>query len=171
MVYHRERAVRDILAFLAREGHRCPKGMSLSLKKMWLIMDVSTSTRRAQIFHNENFMTDVDLYNLQFFMVKLQMRFNDPLDGPGDDGLCRLLIGQKGLSPLWRTLRRETLKNGLDLAKMAVRYCYVPTVKPGVRVFGIPPNEVGRGHLEGWGKGNIHLYRWVQSSIPASVAY
>jgi hypothetical protein len=36
MVVHREKAVRDILACMARQGHRMPKGMALSLKKMWL---------------------------------------------------------------------------------------------------------------------------------------
>lgn len=160
MVYHRERVVRDILALLAREGHRCPKGMSMSLKKLWLTMDISTSKRRSQLFHNSNFWTDVDLYNIQFFCVKLEMRFNDPVDGPGDDGLRRLLLGQRGLSPLWRALRREGLKTPLELAQMAIRYCYVrPREHRDQPIFGIPWEEVGMGHLEGWGKGRIHLYR------------
>lgn len=159
MVYHRERAVRDILALLAREGHRCPKGMALSLKKMWLMMDIATSLKRSQIIHNTKFWTDFDLYNIQLFTVKLMMRFNDPIDGPGDDGLWCLLLGQRGLSPLWRTLRREALKNGLELAIMAARYFYLPTVEPRLSVFGIHPDDVGRGHLEGWGKGIIHLFR------------
>lgn len=160
MVYHRERVVRDILAFLAREGHRCPKGMSISLKKCWFTMDLSTSKRRGQLMHNQSFWTDIDLYNIQMFCVKLEMRLNDPIDGPGDDGLRRLLLGQRGLSVMWRMFRREILKTPLDLVKMAVRYVfYREPAKQGLPMFGIPPEEIGIGHLEGWGRGRIHLYR------------
>lgn len=52
MVVHREKCIRDILAMLARQGHRCPQDMPLSLKKMWLVMDVSTSAGRVQLMHS-----------------------------------------------------------------------------------------------------------------------
>lgn len=65
MISHREKVVRDILASMAREGHRMPKTMSLTLKKMWLTMDISTSSRRAQLMHNERYWTDNDIYNVQ----------------------------------------------------------------------------------------------------------
>jgi hypothetical protein len=160
MVIHREKCVRDILAYMAREGHRMPKTMSLSMKKMWLTMDIPTSARRVQLMHNEKYWTDNDLYNLQMLFIKLDMRFNDPLEGPGDDGLRKLMLGQRGLTPLRDLLKRTRFTDTLEALEACVRYSYLP--RPEHRNFpilGVPANEVGRGHLEGWGVGQVHLYR------------
>jgi hypothetical protein len=160
MVIHREKCVRDILACMAREGHRMPKTMSLSLKKMWLTMDIPTSARRVQLMHNENYWTDNDLYNLQMLFIKLDMRFNDPIEGPADDGLRKLMLGQRGLTPLCQLLKRTRFTDSLEILEACVRYSYWP--RPEHRhlpILGVPANEVGRGHLEGWGVGQVHLYR------------
>lgn len=160
MVIHREKCVRDILACMAREGHRMPKTMSLSMKKMWLTMDIPTSARRVQLMHNEKYWTDNDLFNLQMLFVKLDMRFNDPLEGPGDDGLRKLMLGQRGLTPLCHLLKRTRFTDTLEALEACVRYSYWP--RPEHRdlpILGVPANEVGRGHLEGWGVGQVHLYR------------
>ena len=160
MVIYRERAVRDILACLAREGHRTPKTMPLTLKKMWLTMDIATSARRVQFMHNEKYWTDNDLFNVQLFIGKLDMMFNDPFAGPGDDGLRKLMLGQKGLGPLCRLLKREQYTDVLEILEAAVRYSYTPKEEHRrFSIFGIRPSEVGRGHLEGWGLGRVHLYR------------
>lgn len=42
MVVHREKTVRDILAAMARQGHRMPKGTALSLKKSMLYQSPSS---------------------------------------------------------------------------------------------------------------------------------
>ena len=185
MIVHREKSVRDILACMARQGHRMKPGMALSLKKsklpwplpsfqaleklsnandwfgtVWLIMDISTTNARVQFMHNETQFTDLDLYNLQFFIVKLDMRFNDPIDGPGTEDLRKLFLGQKSLTPLALLLKRKAFLDCVSVVKLAVRYSYV--VRPEHKhmpIFGIPPEEVGIGHLEGWGKGKCHLMR------------
>lgn len=160
MVMHREKCVRDILACMAREGHRMPRTMSLTLKKMWLTMDIATSARRVQLMHNDRYWTDNDLFNAQMFFIKLDMRFNDPIDGPGDDGLRKLMLGQRGLTPLCQLLKRTRYTDVFEIFEAAVRYSYCPM--PGHRhlpVFGVLPHEIGRGHLEGWGMGRVHLYR------------
>lgn len=160
MVIHREKCVRDILACMAREGHRMPKTMSLSMKKMWLTMDIPTSRRRVQLVHNEEYWTDNDLYNLQMLFVKLDLRFSDPLEGPADDGLRKLMLGQRGLTPLCHLLKRTRFIDTLEALEACVRYSYWP--RPEHRhlpILGVPANEVGRGHLEGWGVGLVHLYR------------
>jgi hypothetical protein len=160
MVVHREKCVRDILACMAREGHRMPKTMSLSMKKMWLTMDIPTSARRVQLMHNENYWTDNDLYNLQMLFVKLDLRFNDPLEGPGDDGLRKLMLGQRGLTPLRDLLKRTRFTDTLEALEACVRYSYWPRPEHrNLPILGVPANEVGRGHLEGWGVGQVHLYR------------
>lgn len=160
MVLHREKCVRDILACMAREGHRMPKTMSLTLKKVWLTMDIATSARRVQLIHNENYWTDFDLYNAQLFFVKLDMRFNDPIEGPGDDCLRKLMLGQRGLTPLCQLLKRTRYTDVMEILEAAVRYSYWPAAEHRhLPILGVLPNEIGKGHLEGWGMGQVHLYR------------
>jgi hypothetical protein len=160
MVVHRQRVVRDILACMAREGHRMPRSMGLSLHKMWLLMDVATTRRRVRLLHNEVLFADQDLYNWAMFFVKLEMRFNDPTDGPGDDGLRRLMLGQRGLTPLRQLLKRERFLEVGEVAAASVRYsCSVEAQHRGLSILGVPAQEIGRGHLEGWGQGRVHLCR------------
>jgi hypothetical protein len=160
MVMHREKAVHDILACMARQGHRMKPDMAFSLKKMWLIMDISTTARRVQIIHNPKLFTDIDLYNIQFFIVKLDMRFNDPVDGPGTEDLSKLFLGQRSLTSLYLLLKRKAFFDVIDIVKLAVKYNYVVRQEHhNMPIFGIPPEEIGIGHLEGWGKGRAHLMR------------
>ncbi|ELR02529.1 hypothetical protein VC83_08836 [Pseudogymnoascus destructans] len=160
MVVHRERCVRDILACLAREGHRLPKSMGETLVKTWVVMDVATTAGRICLVHNETWWTDVDCWNVQAWVLKLGMRFNEPMTGIGDDGLVRVMLGQRGLTPLWRLLMRRGFTTAVEVLRAAVRYCY--EVRPencGMSIFGVPPAEIGQLHLEGWGAGKIHLFR------------
>ncbi|KAA8573498.1 hypothetical protein EYC84_005083 [Monilinia fructicola] len=162
MVLHRVRATRDILAALARKQLRCPPGTNHSLKKVWFLMDISTTLDRVRLMHNRAFFTDRDLYNIQHFIVKLDMRLNDPMDGPGSDFLRKLMLGQRGLSPLWRLLTRTGFTDLCELQRYMVRYAYDPLVAAddvGEGLFGVPLEEIGRAHLEGWGKGEKHLMR------------
>ena len=170
MVMHREKAVHDILACMARQGHRMKPDMAFSLKKMWLIMDVSTTAGRIQMIHDPKLFTDIDLYNIQLFIVKLDMRFNDPVDGPGTEDLRKLFLGQRSLTPLYLLLKRKAFVEVVDVVKLAVRYSY--EVRPehhNMPIFGVPPEEIGIGHLEGWGKGRIHLMRPDELVIRESV--
>lgn len=165
MVVDRERYVQQIIAFMARSGHRFPKTMATTLKRIWLIMDVASNRGRVGFMKNKRFWTDVDLYNTQLFWVKLGMLFNDPIRGPASDSMTKLMLGQRGLFPLWQLLYRRKFTTIPELVELKVRYDYalrsehVRLAAAGVTVFDIPFREVGRGHLEGWGVGNTHLYR------------
>jgi hypothetical protein len=160
MIHHRDKTVRDILACLARQGHRTPKDMPNSLKKMWLLMDLSTTRQRVMFMHSRKFFTDMDLYNIQFFIVKLDMRFNDPIDGPADDDMRKLMLGQRGLTPLRNLLRRKAFLTYEEIITCQVRYQY--NLRPqdrGWPIWGVKPADIGAGHLEGWGQGKLHLMR------------
>jgi hypothetical protein len=160
MVVYREKVIRDILACMARQGHRMPREMSLSLKKMWLLMDIATTARRVQFMHNTTFFTALDLYHIQMFIVKLDMRFNDPVDGPASDVLRKLFLGQHSLTPLRNCLKRTEFTSLVEIVKLAVRYEYTPAPRHRhLSIWGISPHEIGIGHLEGWGKGRVHLMR------------
>lgn len=165
MVTDRERHVQQIMAFMARSGHRLPPTTATTLKRMWLIMDIAANSGRVGFVKNRRFWTDADLYNAQMFCVKLDMLFNDPLRGPGSDSMTKLMLGQRGLFPLWQLLYRKKYTTLPELVELKVRYDYVPRAEhahltgTGMSAFNIPFDEIGRGHLEGWGVGNRHLYR------------
>jgi hypothetical protein len=164
MVASRERRVRDILAVLARSGHRTPPTMHITLKKVWFMLDCPTNAGRVAMIRNEVLWTKFDLYNAQLFFIKLQMCFNDPVYGPESSTLLNLMLGQKsGLFPLWQLLRRKKFHvNAIETVQAKVRYDYAMTPEQanlGQSIFGIPFEEVGIGHREGWGAGTRHLAR------------
>jgi hypothetical protein len=123
-------------------------------------MDVSTTKARVQMMHNVKLFTDMDLYNIQLFIVKLDMRFNDPIDGPGTDGLRKLFLGQRGLTPLCNLLKRKAYLEIIEIVRLGIRYAYQPRPEHrGMEMFGVPPEEIGVMHTEGWGMGRVHLIR------------
>ncbi|CAK7206031.1 hypothetical protein SEUCBS139899_008814 [Sporothrix eucalyptigena] len=87
MLASRERKVRDIVAVLARSGHRLPRtSATAALKKMWLLMDIPTNSGRVLVLKDEELFTDLDLLTIQMFHVKLVLHFHDPLWGPDVNG-------------------------------------------------------------------------------------
>jgi hypothetical protein len=165
MVIQRERYIRDILAVMARSGHRMPADMPQTLKKFWLLMDVATTKGRISMLNNHTLWTNQDLYNAQMFIVKLNLMFNDPTYGPQSHSLAKLFLGQRGLYPLWQSLMRKRFTSALEIVQMKVRYDYLVSRNPqrlldfGKPIYGIPAREVSVTHLEGWGVGNKHLCR------------
>jgi len=162
MVCRREVRTRDIIATLARHGHRLLPNTSMTLKKLWLIMDIPTSSARAVTIRNRAFFSDKDLVRAQVFFTKLDMLFNDPLIGPGSSYLTRLMLGQRSLSTLWAFLRRKAYTSKLDIRQLKLRYDV--GVTPDVLAYaqpvdGVSLHEMGVVHFEGWGVGGMHLLR------------
>jgi hypothetical protein len=161
----RDRYCREIIAIMARNGHRMPASMHKTLLRLWLLMDVPTSSQRQAFLRNSKFWSDVDLYNAQFLFVKLGMHFNDPVYGPSTYELLHLMLGQKGLFPLWQLLMRKRFTRLHEILELKVRYDFdVPPDHWGSNYFdqeihGVPFDDVSRGHLEGWGLGEAHLMR------------
>ena len=162
MVYHRGKRVRDIIASMARRGHRLAKNSNGTLCKIWLMMDVATNSKRRSVITNRHFTTEQDLYNAQLFFVKLLLLFNDPVYGPGSGKMLYVFMGQKGLTPLWQLLRRKGFTRPHELMQAAVRYDIPPTedqIETAMPIIGVPIHEAGIGHKEGWGRGLRHLMR------------
>ena len=165
LVLLRDRYCREIAAIMARHGHLLPKTMHRTLLRIWLVMDIPTSGQRQAMVRNAEFWTDVDLYNAQFFFVKLSMLFNDPIYGPSSNEMMQVVMGQKGLFPLWQVLSRNKYTTVGEVLALRVRYEFtIPedfyTSTPVLQtVHGVPLSEVGVGHYEGWGLGDTHLLR------------
>ncbi|ROW09030.1 hypothetical protein VMCG_02831 [Cytospora schulzeri] len=177
MIVERETRVRDILACLARSGHRVPRDTHETLKKVWLLMDIGTNSLRRDFIRNAELWRDGDLYNAQLFFVKLQMRLNEPCFGPDCPALAETLLGSRdGLTPLWGLLRGKAYTDLVEVMQMRARYQCGPSggagggggagADPAARhrdewqeYFGVPAWDLGFDHLEGWGEGHVHLSR------------
>ncbi|CAN8095364.1 unnamed protein product [Discula destructiva] len=165
MVAQRETRTRDILACLARSGHRLPRTMHVTLKKIWALMDAPTNRLRWAMIHNKDMWTDRDLYNAQMFFIKLQLRFNEPIFGPRSTALADTFLGVRdGLNLMWQMFRKRESFNGEEAVRMRLRYyCRESIIQHcllvGVPYFGLHPSELVNEHLEGWGAGKVHLFR------------
>lgn len=150
MVYSREHAIRDILAFLAREGYRLPPGTAVSLLKLWKLMDLPTTAHRRELLAErpEDFggagpapgpaepaatasnsisqakqgFTDLDLLRIKCSFTKLVLLFNEPSRDPEECELLELMMGQKGLEPLRQMLFGERYRAPDELYLLKMRY-------------------------------------------------
>ncbi|MCJ1310733.1 hypothetical protein MMC25_004399 [Agyrium rufum] len=160
-VLYREHVVEDIIHLLAIEGHHLPPGSSASVKKVWFLMDIGDNARRIGVVRNRSIWSNQDLFYATMLFVKLDMRFNDPVQGNGSPDLRRMLLAQRSLSTLWRVLRREELTSNLELAMMYLQWKYTPQdqVLQGQDTIGVPGSKLGKLQYEGWGKGENILLR------------
>lgn len=101
------------------------------------------------------------------------MLFGDPITGTGNEvELRKLLLAQRSLTVLWRTLRRELLQTESDVLQLYARAWYEPpqfSDADGASVLGIPAHLVGRMNHEGWGRGPNRLLRPDQLVMSESI--
>ena len=163
LVVGRDRFCHDIIAIMARNGHRMPPTMHSTLLRLWLFMDVATTSGRQAMIHSTTRWRDIDLYNAQFFFVKLAMHFNDPIFGTPSLDLLQLMLGQQGLYPLWQLLAGKNYTTLREILRLKARYDLdFPMHRWNhltESVYGCPYEEIGSTHLEGWGTGTRHLVR------------
>ncbi|KAJ6438469.1 histidine kinase group protein [Purpureocillium lavendulum] len=165
LVLTRDRCCREILAMMARLGHRTPPGAHDALLRLWLTLEVGLSAHRHSMLRCKSLWRDVDLYNAQFFFVKMWMLSNEPLHGARRVDLLQVCLGQRcGLLFLWEVLLRKRFTTTLEV--MHAKAAYMTHARPtnlnidrSKPVYGVPPSHVGVGHTEGWGLGFNHLLR------------
>ncbi|KIX09635.1 uncharacterized protein Z518_00716 [Rhinocladiella mackenziei CBS 650.93] len=153
MIIHREKVVHEIMAVFAEDGIPLPFRCRLALKRLWYLLDVPDNARRIGLVHNRRLLTDLDIFFAMCFFVKLDMRLNDPVASEKHDDMRKLLMSQKSLTTVLRVLRRDLWTTRLDILREWVKLKYTPAEdEQGLSIFGIPPEQVGRGRLEYWGE-------------------
>jgi hypothetical protein len=100
MVVWRQGVVRRVLTRLGLEGLRVGRGVEEAVYKFWGLMEMKTTRMREAFLRDREIWTDMDVLNFQAFLIKLDMRFSDPVLGNGSCGLSHLLLTQKSLSTL-----------------------------------------------------------------------
>jgi hypothetical protein len=159
MVMYREGVVRKIMDQVNQYGHNLPPRTGLVLKKLWLMMDIAFNDKRSMLIRNERFWSNLDLYVATLFFIKIDMCFTDPLTGDGETHLRRLLIGQRSLSQLLKTLQRNGVVDQLELLQLYIGYTKGVLVSMEIDMFGVPRSDIGTQELEGWGIGESKLLR------------
>ncbi|KAI5461345.1 hypothetical protein BGZ63DRAFT_472458 [Mariannaea sp. PMI_226] len=166
LVLGRHRYCKDIIAIMARNGHRMPKTMYSTLLRLWFLNELATTRQRIGWLKNKEIWTEEHLYNAQFLFVKLLMHFNDPIYGPSSHSLLRVFLGQKGLFRLWQLLLCKKWRTLIEIMELTTWYDSRPTLgmmqshtDEDGHMYGVPLATVGSGHREGWGAGNKHLMR------------
>jgi hypothetical protein len=107
MVLWRQRIVREILTALAVEGLRVPEQAFGVLCKFWSLMESNSTAVREAYLQDTEIWSDVEVQIFQLVLMKLDMRFSDPVVGNGIGELSHLLLTQKGLQMLHRVLMGE----------------------------------------------------------------
>ncbi|KAL8659845.1 MAG: hypothetical protein Q9226_000210 [Calogaya cf. arnoldii] len=155
MILFREYVVNGIVACLEKEGLMLPAATTLTIKKIWFFMDVSTNKVRDALIQNTNYWTEEDIYLAHLFIMKLDMLFTCPMTGDGDLGLRKMLLGQRSLSTLLRVLQRQEMRNTYEMMKMIVAWNYRRSDQQrqlDQPIFGVPSNRIGMLQYEGWGR-------------------
>ena len=104
MVLRRQEMVREILTCLAMEGLRVPRRAFEVLCKFWCVMECKTVTLRQAFLQDREIWSDQEILVFQLLLVKLDMRFSDPVLGNGICELSHMLLTQKGLEMLYKVL-------------------------------------------------------------------
>lgn len=157
MILFREKVCHEIMALMAEDGVPLPSRCELALKKMWFLMEIPDNARRIGYLHTAKLITDLDLYFMMCFVVKLDMRFHDPLSTNRYHGLRMILLTQQGLSPLWRALKRTDFLTRSELLMMYVttKSTSIPD-EEGLPMFGISGKKIGKLRMEYWGERSTH---------------
>ncbi|KAF9763633.1 hypothetical protein IL306_003037 [Fusarium sp. DS 682] len=167
MVISRDRYCREIIAMMARMGFRMPHTMHSTLLRLWVLLEIPTTRQRQLFLRSRKYWADIHIYNVQFFIVKLSMAFTHPFFNPISIDMVKLMMGQRGLYPLWQCVMRQKYRTLSECMELKARYdlrlpwpIWALIIKEKYpSAYGVPINQVGLGHMEGWGKGIRHLAR------------
>lgn len=156
MVLFREKVCHEIMALMAEDGVPLPRRCELALKRMWFVMDIPDNARRIGFMHANKLISDLDLYFMMCFFIRLDMRFNDPVGPNRGTGLRKTLLSQRGLAPLWHALKRQALLTNYDALRLWVATRYHSRVEETLPAFGVPSNQLGKIKMEYWGGKATH---------------
>ncbi|KAF1981748.1 hypothetical protein K402DRAFT_304657, partial [Aulographum hederae CBS 113979] len=154
MVLYRHKSVLQIWGLLCKAGHNLPKAVIPVIGKLWYLMDIGTNALRIGTIHCAKYFSNNELELAMLFFMKLDMRFNDPVSGHGSTSLRERLLGERSMSTLLKTLKREALTSKIDLIRLHVAYDYKDRnpAYAHLPMFGIQAQFVSRGNLEHWGR-------------------
>jgi hypothetical protein len=134
---------------MAEDRGPLPSRYESAVRKMWFIMDMLDNARRIDCIHTQKIISDLDLCFMMCFIVKLDMRFSDPVGTNRHHELKKTFLAQRELLRLWQALKRNGLSTKHDMLRMWVAIKYTPPPKEeGLPMFGVPRDKVGKMMME-----------------------
>lgn len=157
MVLWRQRVVRQVLTCLAQEGLRVPRRGFEVLCKFWCVMESKSVALREAFLRDGEIWSNEELLIMQLVLIKLDMRFSDPVLGNGIAELSHLLLTQKGLGMLWRLLTGRARVDYDEITDILVRTYLSEDLDTETHTWlddelenGVPEEEWGLLSREGW---------------------
>lgn len=157
MVLQRQQIIRAILTNLALEGLRVPRECEGVLAKYWCVMESKSIALRQAFLKDSNIWSDEEILLFQLLLMKLDMRFSDPVVGNGVGEMSHMLLTQKGLGMLWKVLSREIKMDYDQVTDVVVRTYLSEDLDTETHTWlddeldnGVPDEEWGLLRREGW---------------------
>ncbi|KAF2629197.1 hypothetical protein BU25DRAFT_456890 [Macroventuria anomochaeta] len=157
MVLHRQKVVRGILTCLAVEGLRVPNKAFEVLCKFWCVMECKSVALREAFLQDGDIWSDQEILVFQLLLVKLDMRFSDPVLGNGVGELSHMLLTQKGLGILYKVLMGQIRIDYDKATDILVRTYLSEDLDTDTHTWlddeidnGVPEEEWGLLSREGW---------------------
>jgi hypothetical protein len=145
MALFRDQECHKIMTIMAEDGVPLPSRCESALKRMWFVMDISDYAKRIGHMHTKKLIVDLDLYFIMCFIVKPELRFNDPIGLNRYYGLRKTILAQRGLLPLLRDLKRNILSTKYNAIKMWAATKHNPSPEEeGLPMFDMSADEIGR---------------------------
>ncbi|KAA8643029.1 hypothetical protein EYZ11_003655 [Aspergillus tanneri] len=162
MIIHRETIIESIIQWMERIGHGLPKQSASALRRLWFLMDIPDNKRRTWTVQNPRLWDGLNLFLAAFFMIQLDILMQDRDENRIGGGLRRLMMAHPSLEFVWDVLSGAALETEHETLQSFVRWRYKPRPhEVGRYVYGVPPEEVGLLHYEGYGRHGkrMKLYR------------
>ena len=154
-----------------------PAVCEAALMKFWVLMESQTSQLRLSFLRDKAIWSDADIIAFQLFLVKLDMRFSDPVLGNGACMLGAMLLSQRSLSALWRVLSGKAKLDYDNTAEILINtYCIEDLdteAQPWLEDMDDGEDRDGQGHgvlaREGWRRDGAKMQHAVDMVITEGV--
>ncbi|KAF9691146.1 hypothetical protein EKO04_010919 [Ascochyta lentis] len=157
MVLDRQGVVRGVLSCLGGEGLRVPRVAEAVLGKFWCVMECRSTAMREAFLRDREIWSDDEVLVFQLLLVKLDMRFSDPVLGNAVGELAHLLLTQKGLGLLYDVLTGRVKMDYDMVTDLVVRTYLSEDLDTDTHTWlddeldnGVPEEEWGLLCREGW---------------------
>ncbi|PWY86461.1 hypothetical protein BO94DRAFT_83397 [Aspergillus sclerotioniger CBS 115572] len=152
MITHRDHVTKEIFHLLHTAGYPLPLICSLSVHKLWFLMDIPDNARREWTIRNPRIWQDGDIFFAILFLVQVDMYLRERR-GQRTNSIRRLIMAQPTLTFLRDYMRSWVLNSNIDLFAAFVRWRYVPKAgDEGLQFFGVPYEMAGELQFEGYGR-------------------
>ncbi|PYI07990.1 hypothetical protein BO78DRAFT_365932 [Aspergillus sclerotiicarbonarius CBS 121057] len=153
LITHRDLTTKEILHLLHTAGYPLPLLTTLSIQKLWFLMDIPDNARREWTIRNPRIWQDGDIFFAVLFLVQVDMYLREKRDQKSNS-IRRLIMAQPTLTFLRDYMRGWVLQSNIDMLAAFVRWRYVPGAgEEGISIFGVPGHMAGGLQFEGYGRG------------------